>query len=508
MERAIEVGGNYREWRFLALLVTSFVLLAGGAMLCATDHEVGLGVLVTGTLCGVGAGMAAATIARHRFSVQITPDGFIVRDRRGEREFTDEKVICASLSSTSNYSSGELKSSTRVFDVWVEGESRPERWKITNQLPLGGTDPLELLIERIIGHLYDRAELALASGQPFDGEGWSLHDSELVVGNGREAEAVRLSELAAVDVFDNDVCVWRHDREEPAVRVPVQSANAVVLYRLLRNRVPEPADAPAISAGDQLGRVLFERRPSRGLRLAVFGMPLVALGIVIVGIVASIAARQIEPILIGGCLSLAIGVFWLIPLSQCVRLRCHEHGVSRRWLRWEKRLPYAAVDSFAYSAVRQYVKGVYSGTTFTLTFVAYRNGRPVKLTYARTLRNADQELDHLRDHVSRVLAARMAERFGRGSPVSWTDGLRFLSDGLEYRAAGLLGRKSPIFVRYEQIAGIDVADGLFRLWVAGQKKPIMKEQVSQPNFFPGYVFLTRLLASQTQAQPVETVGRA
>jgi hypothetical protein len=44
---------------------------------------------------------------------------------------------------------------------------------------------------------------------------------------------------------------------------------------------------------------------------------------------------------------------------------------------------------------------------------------------------------------------------------------------------------------------VDVSSGIFHLWVNGQKKPAIKEQVGQPNFYPGYLFLARLLALRT-----------
>lgn len=505
MERAIDVGGNYRDWWFLTLVALTACILTGGGLLFATHHEAALPVLVAGAIAGVVTSLAAVAISHRRFSVQITPDGFIIRNRQGERQYTDEQVICASLYSTSNYSSGELKSTTRVFDVWVEGEADSERFKMKNLIPLGSTDPLELLIERVLGHLYDRADAALAARQPFEGEGWSLHANELVVTGKRVAHAVRIDELSASDVFDNELCVWKRGHDEPIVRIPVRSANAAVLHRLLRDRLAGASDAVASPAGNELGRMLFERKPGRTLVITVWLLPIVAVCLFVACAVASVIGRNLEPILIGGFLSLAMGLLWLVPLTQCVRLRCHEHGVSRRWLRWEKRLQYRDVDSFTYSAVRQYVKGMYSGTTFTLTFVSKTEGKPAKLTYARTLRNADDELDHLRDHVSRVIAARMAEEFGRGAAVAWTEGLRFLSDGLEHRASGFLGRKAPIMVPYERITAVDVTDGLFHLWVAGQKKPVVKEQVSQPNFFPGYLFLTRLMATRHETQLTETV---
>jgi hypothetical protein len=173
--------------------------------------------------------------------------------------------------------------------------------------------------------------------------------------------------------------------------------------------------------------------------------------------------------------------------------------VRRKWLFGTQQLKYADVDTFTYSAVRQFVKGVYAGTNFTLTFTSRADGKPRKLTYSRKLRNADADLDHLRDSVSQLIANRMAREFGEGRSVVWTDGLRFLPEGLEYRASGFLGRKAPIVLPYSQILGHDANQGVFWLWIQGRKKPVVKENMALPNFFPGYMFLLRLLAARPVA---------
>jgi hypothetical protein len=201
-------------------------------------------------------------------------------------------------------------------------------------------------------------------------------------------------------------------------------------------------------------------------------------------------------VLIGLPICFVLLLIWLLVLSQSVEFRVCEHGVRRKWLFRIRQMRYADVDSFTYSAVRQYVKGAYAGTHFSLTFAAAEGGKWKKLTYSKTLRNADLELDHLRDHVSELIAHRMQQQFEAHQAVAWTDGFRFLPEGLEYRAASILGRKAPILIPYSQIYGYDADAGFFNLWVHGKKKPVAKENVNQPNFFPGYHLLARLLVNR------------
>jgi hypothetical protein len=501
MNIPIQCGRSYREWWFLALILAAVSLLGGGLMLLAVKQPFAASVLIVGGVAAFSVLMSALLIARSRFQVEITPGGFRVRDRRGEREFSDDRVICASLSNRSNYTNGLLQSTTRTFDVWVEGESGSERIKIANRIGLGASDPLMPLVERVHAHLYERAHSALAAGQPFDGEDWTLHADELIVNTRRNARSVRFEDLAAAEIFDGRLCVWKHGQDEPVLRIPISSANTHVLLQLLRERIAASSANGEPRSGDELGRILFERKPDSGMVWLMWLAPpafAVALAITIF-LGAFRGDRGAGGV--GLAICFVIAGLWGLSLTQSIAFRVHEQGVRRKWLFGTQQLKYADVDTFTYSAVRQFVKGVYAGTNFTLTFTSRTNGKSRKLTYARKLRNADADLDHLRDSVSRLIANRMAAEFGQGRSVVWTDGLRFLPEGIEYRASGFFGRKPPIVLPYSQILGHDANQGTFWLWIQGKKKPVVKENMAQPNFFPGYMFLTRLLAARSFAAP-------
>lgn len=504
MEPAIPVGSSHREWWFVVLVALAILLILCGGALVLVRHEAGFPVLIGGGVISFIALLSAVVIAARKVSVQITPDGFIVRDRYGEREYTDMAVLCASLYSQSHYTNGERRATTRTFEVWVETEEgSAERIRMRNRFAVGHSDPLGLLIDRILGHLYDQASAALSDGESFEGQGWALNSREFVSTQKRQSVTIGLGELTAADVFDDDLCIWRSGNDEPVVRIPMSAANAPVLLTLLRERTVVPT---AVETGETggLGRVLFERKPSSSSTVALWVMPIGAASLFLGGIVAALLMQRFEPAIVLGVISAVLSLIWLVPLSQHVALRCHEHGVSRRWLRREQRLRYAEIDQFTYSAVRQYVKGVYSGTSFTLTFASNAAG---KLTYSKTLRNADDELDRLRDRVGRILAERMSKQFDAGSTVAWGDALRFFPEGLEYRASGFLRRKAPVMIPFDQIAGIDITDGQFRLWRTGQKGHAVKESVAQPNFFPGYFFLLRLLATErSKPAPAEAAA--
>lgn len=492
MKTPLQFGRSYRDWWFVGIILTAVALTVAGVMLLIVRNAAAFWVLLAAGVAGFSSVMSALLIARSRFQIEILPEGFLLRDAKGEREFADSHLICAGLAYRPNYSNGVLKSSTRIFDLWAEAEAGPEQIKLSSRLPVGAVDPLDAFIKRVHAHLYERAIATLVAGETFDGEGWTLHNTELIVHSGRHPRSARIAELAAVDVFDDCLCVWQHGLDEPVLRIPVSSANTRVLQRLLAERIATRSSEPV--AGDRLGRILFERKPDRSTFAMVWFLPVVA-GIIVFAMICLALIGAGKNVLIGLPICFVLLLVWLVVVSQAVEFRVCEHGVRRKWLFRVQQMRYDDVDSFTYSAVRQYVKGTYAGTHFSLTFASLDGGKWKKLTYSKTLRNADSELDHLRDHVSALIGNRLLEQFAASHAVTWTDCLRFLPEGLEYRAAGILGRKAPVLIPYSQIYGYDADFGVFSLWVQGKKKPVAKENVNKPNFFPGYHVLARLLAA-------------
>jgi hypothetical protein len=501
MNTPLQFGRSFREWWFLGLIAATVGLTIAGSMLQLAKHDAAVWCLLAAAVAAFSTAMSVVLIVRSRFQIEIRPDGFLLRDRHGERDFTDSQLICAGLSFQPNYTNGVLKSTTRTFDLWVEGTQGPEQLKLSTRLPIGSIDPLGGFIERVHAHLYERANAALHAAETFEGEGWTLYDSELIVHSGRNPQSASIADLSAVDVFDNHLCVWRHGQDDPVLRIPVSSANTRVLQRLLAERLaPRAVESPT---GNRLGRILFERNPDRSTQALVWLLPICA-AFVILGMIVLALVRVGNAVPIGILICFILLLVWVLVLSQSVEFRVCEHGVRRKWLYQIRQMRYVEVDTFTYSAVRQYVKGAYAGTHFSLTFASIAGDKWKKLTYSKTLRNADAELDHLRDHVSELIANRLWEQFRMGRAVAWTDSFRFLPEGLEYRAAGILGRKAPILIPYSQIHGYDADAGIFHLWVHGKKKPVAKENVNQPNFFPGYHLLARLLANRPAE--IETVS--
>jgi hypothetical protein len=484
----MSVGTRYAEQPLVLLGLAA----VGAAVVTAGTTERGqpLPPLVAVTAAAV-AGFFARLWAVHRGRtwLSLTRDGFLIEDRHGTAEFLDDDVEDLATEAVPRYDRGvqcgTVRTGTVTFRAEVGGGALPFRYEYPTDQP----DPLGLLLDRLLTRLIARAEAAVAGGDALRGDGWELTAAGLTAVAGRREVRVPADEVAAAEVVDRHVCVWPRGEPHPAVRVPVGSANALVLLGVLDRRLDRagPAAGDDEEDMDGLGRVLFERgRSSPAGLIAValaFAVPAAALGAAVNGPAG--AAVGVAVLAVVGS-----PVFLAMLLTGGDVFRCHARGVYRRSCWRVRELRYEDVGTFAFSAARRYTNGMYTGSEVRLRFVprADVGGRPV--TFAASFQNGDEGLDDLREHVSRVVADGMRRRLDRGGSVGWTPGLRFRPDGLELTTPGGLFRRSETrLVPYHQVAGTEVRDGHFYLYLAGGRKPAYTTPVSADNFFPGLVLL-------------------
>lgn len=211
----------------------------------------------------------------------------------------------------------------------------------------------------------------------------------------------------------------------------------------------------------------------------------------------------IAEVLIPGAIVLGTGfvVGFVISKTKRCFFRCHEYGIHLVGSLGKKSIRFEDVASFTYGATRRFVNGVYQGTDFVLSFYPRPDTESKPIVYRTTLKGQDEEIENLREHISKVIAGGMARELSEGRPVRWTPHLRILPDGIECHPKGLLGRKEPVVVPFGQVANYGLKEGVFYLSVKGEPKPVASEEVSQPNFFPGYTLLNIIFSSPPQGQP-------
>jgi hypothetical protein len=424
----------------------------------------------------------------------LHPDGIEIEDRSGRRAIHDSQVAAAALEIKKNLANGELSSITRKFTIWTE--NWPEPILMENRLKIGKGDPLAGLIDRLLERLQTNMEQTIARGGTASGDGWHLSRSALTIGRSPNEEQMPLSEVAAIESRDGQMCVWRRGVDLPVAKLPLSGRNVYLLPALVqpyRAEQSEPGAGTGASSG--LGRVLFERRAGTGtiLALAIAGIALIAFGAAM--LVVYERKQADEGALVGGLFMLAGGIF-LAGLAYWLGFsgfRCHEFGVWRKTPLGERSLRYADVGRFQYSAVRHYHNGAYVGTQLTMRFTPLPEIGTKPMKYTARTKGDDDDLDALRDSVSNLIAARMAEKFQAGQTVSWTTNLEFTPDGIRYRPQKWFQRQPPVVLPYGEYAGYELKGAVFSLLARGQKKAVLTEQAAAENFYPGFFLLQMLL---------------
>ncbi|OWK42348.1 hypothetical protein [Fimbriiglobus ruber] len=503
MSVRVSVGTSFGD---AALIVLGFA--AGVFAAIAVPVTVLVGPLpaalpgVPALLALVGFLLRYRYIARNRRWVTPTDDGFVLEDRRGTFEFTDNMVSDLAAWTKVRYHNGSPKARVRTGAFVLNVGELAGDFRFQYEFSLKADDPLGEMIERVFHKVFDRAKAEIAAGNPVAGEGWEFDRDGLHVTTVGREESFPLAAVTAVDVVDKKVVVWVARRAEPSVRVPAGSRNALVLHKLLNDDLtanPRPS-ADEESAGG-LGRVIFERDKSIDTVTLVVGavlamvVPLIAIGLLLLGLndPQGIPAKLV---IIGLAFVIAPPIMWVAAWFARVNVfRCHSLGVFHHTPRGEKWLKFQDIGTFTYKGTRNYTNGAYTGTTINMTFEPHDDVDAVRIHYSTNFKNADEELDNLRDFISRVIAGHMLNRLKKRKSVIWTSKMRFTDEGIEATKSGWLKSGGVHLIPYGEIGDYRIDDGVFYLGVRGEKKWAVSEPVSQPNFFPGFVLMLMILNS-------------
>jgi hypothetical protein len=392
---------------------------------------------------------------------------------------------------TSRFANGVPMANVRTGTVRVDSPDFPQPIAFQYEWPLNREDPLIDLFERLLGRLAKRAETDLARDGEFVGDGWALTRDGLEFPAAEGTELLRFEHMTAAEVVDGKVCVWASGEPRPVFRAPLDSPNAPVLLQVLVKRLaarpPDENDDP-----ESLGRVIFERDTSHKPATMLVGGTVAVLlflgGAAVLYFYLTGNAADRPPLVFALVLhAFAAGLAAVLWFGRRNVLRCHARGVCRIKNSKTTEMRYDEVKTFTYSATRHYHNGAYTGTILNMQFES-TDGR--KLNYTTTVRNADESLESLREHVGRVVASGMKRRLDVGKVVYWTDRVAFEPDGIAIAGkTGLFGTEADQFVEWADVADVGMDQGKFTLFARGRSKAVYETPVATPNFFPGFYLI-------------------
>ena len=493
----ILVKGSPRSWQTFALTAVGLALLGLGVVLALENRP---GVVEVSCVGGVVL-LAGELIVQYRRRgcrwAEDLGDGFRVVDRLGEREYRDGDVAAIAQFQYERHSQGLLDSSERHFVVWVATEDRPI--EMAHVVPAGGHDPLDDLVDRITDHFVERANDSLTSGGALEGDGWRLDRWGLAQRESAGAEVPQelpIDELTGVELVGRHLSIWRQGQEQVALRIPIASRNAHVLWMLLDERITKPEAAPPQAPKEGLGRLLYEFRSGRQAATALV-FAVLAAG---VGVALALSGEQVMHWVAGAAFA---GSFALLAMANFYRkatLRVHEWGVFQTGMTRDREMRYDQMTTLTYSQERQFYrseytlfKGVYTGTNVSIGFEAAPDTGLRAIRYSTTLRRPDENLEQLRDRVAQQVADIMQGFLNQGQPIHWTTKATLLPKGLEYIPRKFAGRRQPVVLPYEHIGHWTTVETGFAIWHDVTAEPIVEEPTSQKNFYPGLLLFERLV---------------
>ncbi len=419
---------------------------------------------------------------------------FRLSSHRRTVELNDADLVEMTTNVSTHFENGVPKNGKRKTTLLLDAPEFPVELELDYKWPVKNNDPLAELFERWHTAMMTKAEQELQTEGVLVGTNWSLtRDDVSYQPDGKakaDEESVPIRDIAAAEIVDRKVCVWAEGEDLPFLKVPLGTPNATALFVLVNKFIVGKPSSAANTKG--LGRVIFER--NAGWTKAAIGAGIFfGLILIVGGCLLIFVELQNRPPTIGvyflasGLIVIGVGLPIGGWLQRTNLLRCHERGLHRNINGKITDLRYEDIRSFTYTAVRHFYNGAYTGTIVTMECISFEG---VTTKYTAKFKNADDELDNLRDHVSRVIASTMFKKLEAGQDVPWTNEMTFEPEGIDIRGrAGLFGKTKDQFLEWAEIDNFGMDQGQFALFAYGEKKPVYQTTVATPNFFPGFYCL-------------------
>jgi hypothetical protein len=454
-------------------------------------HPLRVGLFVVSALAAGVATVGFLLQMRRRRWLTWSADSLRVVHRGESLEILDGDVGSLAVTRGYRHAVGRIVAEEHRLWIWTS-TPEPRVLFFEARSRLGEPSPFSSLVDRLQRRLARRAVEELRREGAIRRPAWAWENGSVIATAAGKPSTIRVIDMSAVDNDVVDLRIWIASDPLPALRLSQSAADVWLLGRMLESAVGAPGDEGVPPAGG-LGRILHESRPRTA---AIFATMLSGLSasVALFAVIAAIMLR-LTPLAILGA-GTGMGAIMLGStarrLWRCV-FRLHETGISQRSLTGDRSLRFGEIDQFVFDARRQYSKGRYLGTLFTMVFASDREPRQGILHSERCAYETD-DIARVRDCVSEEMAAAMAAKLASEGELAWTRELAIRGGMLSCAPRRLIRSiGAATEIELDAIRGYDVAEGWFYVWTADRERPLFKARTAEPNFYPGLLVFEKLL---------------
>ncbi|QQS09132.1 MAG: hypothetical protein IPK69_00420 [Phycisphaerales bacterium] len=229
------------------------------------------------------------------------------------------------------------------------------------------------------------------------------------------------------------------------------------------------------------------------------------------------SAWYTSPVLWIGCaVAWSIGLGVMLILRSRTPLELRERGAVVRRRKGDQLIPYSSLEGFTFRTVRQYLNGIYFGTSLTMSltgtdrktikFSGRYKEKPIGLSFSMLSSKftPDEKMDRLRSTIAGHIAERWHSHIEQHGAVDWAKFCAISSDGVTARSGTYRG----MLIRFEEIGGVGIDQGLFFMQKVGDKKPFLTVETGAENFWAALAVLEDFATVSEGEAPAELAAAA
>jgi hypothetical protein len=198
----------------------------------------------------------------------------------------------------------------------------------------------------------------------------------------------------------------------------------------------------------------------------------------------------------------ALAVVYL-KFGKPVVLRQTEYGIERECGKIVQTISYGELYGLRAKWTDVLRNGIYNHTQVRLAMCAQDPDAP-EMKYESTVDYDTlkyRQLEEFQDEVVEIVARQMAVIMQSEGRVAWTKKLHLRPDGLEMTKGGCAAE----LIAFDRISQWKLDQGLFKLGIDGSRRPVLVEDTSQWNFYPGLWLFSELCQSPHEDSPDSTI---